>query len=159
VATIRAEPAGECIALLERALAADAYGERPALEWSAELGWVVGSLVWCDAFDRAEPFLDAVIERAGRRAAFVDLAVAAAWRAYGRGRAGRLAGAEADVLTGARIYSDLDEADHALVTAVQLDVLAARGRFEEAEKLLADEYSDVGRADMADLALVDARAR
>jgi hypothetical protein len=36
VATITAQPAAECIALLERALAADAYGERPALEWSAE---------------------------------------------------------------------------------------------------------------------------
>jgi DNA-binding CsgD family transcriptional regulator/tetratricopeptide (TPR) repeat protein len=159
VATMTAAPAADCIVLLERALAAEAYGERPALEWSAELGWLMASLAWSDAFDHAEPFLDAVIARAACRAALVDLAVAAIWRAYGRLRLGRLADAEADVITSARIYRDIDEADHSLVTAVHVDVLVARGRFDQAEQLLEQPRVNSDEDDMVHLALVDARAR
>ncbi len=95
------------------------YGERPALEWSPDLGWVIASLAWCDGFDRAEAFLDAVIERATRRVALVDVAVAATWRAFGRLRQGKLVKVEADIATAAQIYGELDQADHAIVSAVR----------------------------------------
>jgi DNA-binding CsgD family transcriptional regulator len=159
VATWTGQPAADCVAMLQRALNAQTYGERPALEWSPDLGWTMASLTWCDAFGHAEPFLDAVIERAQRRVALVDLAVASTWRAYGCLRQGRLAEVERDIAAAAQIYGDIDEAEHALVSALHLDLLVARGHIEPAERVLAQLHVNPEADEIVHLAFLDARAR
>jgi DNA-binding CsgD family transcriptional regulator/tetratricopeptide (TPR) repeat protein len=159
VAVWTGQPAPACIPMLEGALAAPPYGERPALEWSAGVGWMMAGLAWCDAYERRDPFLDAAIERAQRRVALVDLAVAATWRAYGRLRQGRLRDAESDVALAAEIYEDLDQVRHGLVSAIQLDILIARGSVDAAERLLDQVNAHLYADELVYLFLVDARAR
>lgn len=159
VAVWTGETADHCIELLERALAAQPYGERDALEWTPDLAWVMAALAWCDAHRRREAFLDAVIERARERSAMLDVALAAASRSYGRMRQGRVADAEADARLAMQIYVDLDDAHHAMVIAFQLDPLLARGALHEADQLLVASPPHRDDDQVVYLVFLDARAR
>jgi len=159
VAVWTGEPVAECVTRLERALATQPFGDAESLEWTPDLAWVMAALAWCDAHERREPFLDALLERARERGALLDVASVAASRSHGRMRQGRVAEAEADARLARQIYLDLDDAHHAMVSAFELDPLIARGALAEAERLLADAPPDRDDDQVVYLALLDARAR
>jgi DNA-binding CsgD family transcriptional regulator len=159
VALWTGDTAARCVGKLEGALAAEPYGYTESLEWTPDLAWVMAGLAWCDAHERREPFLDAVIERARERGAMLDVALAAASRSLGRMRQGRVADAEADARLAMQIYVDLDDAHHAMVSAFQIDPLVARGALDEADRLLAAAPPHRDDDQVVYLALLDARAR
>jgi len=159
VAVWSGDDAARCTELLERALEAPPHGRRDALEWTPDLAWLMAGLAWCDAHARRDAFLDAVIARASERGAMLDVALATAWRSYGRMRQGKVADAEDDARFALALYVDLDDAHHAMVSAFLLDALLARGAYDEAQQLLdhAPPHSDDDQ--IVYLALLDARAR
>jgi DNA-binding CsgD family transcriptional regulator len=159
VAVWTGDPAPRCVELLEAALAAQPFGDTESLEWTPDLAWVMAALAWCDAHERREPFLDAVVERARERGAMLDLALAAASRSHGRMRQGRVADADEDARLARQIYVDLDDAHHAMVSAFQLDPLVARGALAEADALLVAAPPHRDDDQVVYLALLDARAR
>ncbi len=159
VAVWSGEDAARCTELLEGALSAPPHGERDALEWTPDLAWLMAALAWCDAHGPRDGFLDAVIERASERGAMLDVALATAWRSYGRMRQGRVADAEADARAALALYADLDNAHHAMVSAFLLDALLARGAYDNAQALLDESPPHRDDDQIVYLALLDGRAR
>jgi DNA-binding CsgD family transcriptional regulator len=159
VAIWSGQPAAQCAPLLENALHAPRYGERPALEWGPDLAWLMPMLAWCDAFDRRDGVLESVIAAARRRGALVDLALATAHRSYGLMRRGRIAEAERDARRAIGLFDDMQAQPNAMAGAVVLEALIARGELESADAFAGAAASAAGEDRVVYLAFVDARAR
>jgi DNA-binding NarL/FixJ family response regulator len=159
VAVWAGQPASQCVALLEAALAAPRYGELPALEWGPDLAWLMPMLAWCDAFERRDAFLESVIARARNRGALVDLALATAHRAYGLMRRGRIPEADRDARTAIGLFDDMQAEPNAMANAVALEALIARGEFDAAEAFVQRASSDGDEDRVVYLAFLDARAK
>jgi DNA-binding CsgD family transcriptional regulator len=159
VAIWSGQPAGQCAPLLESALAAPRYGERPTLEWGPDLAWLMPMLAWCDAFERRDEVLESVIVRAHRRGAVVDLALATAHRSYGLMRRGRIAEAERDARSAIELFEDMQADPNPMAAAVVVEALIARGELDEADSFATQVSSNAGEERVVYLAFVDARAK
>jgi DNA-binding CsgD family transcriptional regulator len=152
-------PADTCAARLHAALGTRPVGRPSALEWSLDLAWLAAGLAWCDCYEDRDAFLDAMIERARRRGAAMDLALSAAWRSYGRMRQGRIDAAWEDIGLAAAVLDELDDQHHMIVSAFSLDPLVERGQLAEADRLLARVPRPGDDDDVVYFALIDARSR
>ena len=159
VAVWAGQPADQCTELLQKALAAPRYGRQPSLEWGPDLAWLMPMLAWCDAFERRDAFLESVIERARRRGALVDLALATAHRSYGLMRRGRIPEAERDARVAIELFDDMQAEPNAMANSVVLEALIARGELKAAETFAEQAASDGDEDRVVYLAFVDARAK